>query len=619
MNPMGSVSPIPCESHSKIFSPNKSNDEQVLECTADKLSSFVPEQSCSDMFDLSDTFQSLSLEEQESAPSELKTVQEKNVIFESCLDSLIMKVKCQHASDCPSTVRTFRKTFEGSSCRITAKCWIGHKFDVVETQPKIKNFYAGNLLIAASILFSGLNYQKINEFCNILGLVGISQTTYYKFLFPAIDLAWYREKESVKNELLLKALCVAGDGQCDSPGHSAKYCVYTVMDTVTDKILDFEVVQRSQFSSSTAMEKHGFGVMDRLLETGFKIKIFASDRHVGIRRQMRTDYANVNHQFDVRHYAKSIKKKLTAASHVKLCREITLWIDKIGLHTCKRKPELLREKWLSLLEHISDNHEWEGELYTKCSHGTLDDSRKDILWLRKETPPYQNIQKIVNSKQFEKKLPHLMHNCHTGQLENFQSLVTKYRTKRIHFGIDGMEARIKLAVLTHNHNVGRQQAVVNVPQKNKDPKGTKRTRLVIPKGKSRWIVRDVYEKINVDYLEGICVNVVQTVKARPRRERDQRRNEEKVRTSLFPVAYMFTSRPGAEFYKLFLRIYWRESFQLLDSQMNIQDMALEVVKRSPRGGDLDKILMQHEMRWIFRMGTMKPKGLNEQLSFHSFL
>ena len=34
-----------------------------------------------------------------------------------------------------------------------------------------------------------------------------------------------------------------GDARCDSPGYSAKYGSYTLMDLVTKKILDFQLVQ----------------------------------------------------------------------------------------------------------------------------------------------------------------------------------------------------------------------------------------------------------------------------------------------------------------------------------------------------------------------------------------
>ena len=38
-------------------------------------------------------------------------------------------------------------------------------------------------------------------------------------------------------------LALAGDGQADSPGHSAKYGLYTVIDMSCNKVLDFRLVQ----------------------------------------------------------------------------------------------------------------------------------------------------------------------------------------------------------------------------------------------------------------------------------------------------------------------------------------------------------------------------------------
>ena len=53
-------------------------------------------------------------------------------------------------------------------------------------------------------------------------------------------------------------LIVAGDGQMDSPGHSAKHCVYSLMDAVNYYILHLENidVRQSQHKSSV-MEKVG--------------------------------------------------------------------------------------------------------------------------------------------------------------------------------------------------------------------------------------------------------------------------------------------------------------------------------------------------------------------------
>ena len=40
-----------------------------------------------------------------------------------------------------------------------------------------------------------------------------------------------------------RELIVGGDGRCDSPGHSAKYGAYSLMDAEQNKILDSQLVQ----------------------------------------------------------------------------------------------------------------------------------------------------------------------------------------------------------------------------------------------------------------------------------------------------------------------------------------------------------------------------------------
>ena len=58
------------------------------------------------------------------------------------------------------------------------------------------------------------------------------------YLFPVINEAWQVEQNSVFSELEVEDLWLSGDGQCDSPGHSAKYGTYTMIDQLSDKIVD---------------------------------------------------------------------------------------------------------------------------------------------------------------------------------------------------------------------------------------------------------------------------------------------------------------------------------------------------------------------------------------------
>ena len=47
-----------------------------------------------------------------------------------------------------------------------------------------------------------------------------------------------------------------GDGRCDSPGHNAKYCIYTMM-TDEGKVAAITVVRVTEVTSSNAREKEG--------------------------------------------------------------------------------------------------------------------------------------------------------------------------------------------------------------------------------------------------------------------------------------------------------------------------------------------------------------------------
>lgn len=74
---------------------------------------------------------------------------------------------------------------------------------------------------------------------------------------------------SLKNRDEIK---ITGDGRCDSPGHSAKYCTYSFMDQKTDEIIDFNIMQVTEASSSNAMEKASFvKLLSKIEKEGVKV------------------------------------------------------------------------------------------------------------------------------------------------------------------------------------------------------------------------------------------------------------------------------------------------------------------------------------------------------------
>ena len=69
------------------------------------------------------------------------------------------------------------------------------------------------------------------------------------------------------------------------------------MDSATDLILDYSLLQCTDTTSSVAMEKEGLRrCLDKLMVQHVDISTIATDRHTGIASLMRTDYPHINHQ-----------------------------------------------------------------------------------------------------------------------------------------------------------------------------------------------------------------------------------------------------------------------------------------------------------------------------------
>ena len=62
---------------------------------------------------------------------------------------------------------------------------------------------------------------------------------------------------SVSNcKFMSVAVKVSGDGRCDTPGHSAKFCCYSLI-MHNSKIIDVQLVQSNKVANSNCMEGEG--------------------------------------------------------------------------------------------------------------------------------------------------------------------------------------------------------------------------------------------------------------------------------------------------------------------------------------------------------------------------
>lgn len=172
----------------------------------------------------------------------------------------------------------FDVEFRGSVLKLRWECALGHKgiwlsseeVNVATSSPVFVN----DILFTACVVMSGNHYGKVSLLSKFLNLKIPSQSTFTRnqrlFIVPVILEAWTELKSNITDIVkAYKDLCLIGDGRNDSPGFSARYCVYVLMEQLTGIILDIEILDRRETGGhSPNMEREG---LTRLLEKLMKI------------------------------------------------------------------------------------------------------------------------------------------------------------------------------------------------------------------------------------------------------------------------------------------------------------------------------------------------------------
>ena len=125
----------------------------------------------------------------------------------------------------------------------------------------------------------------------------------------------------------------SGDGRCDSPGYSAKYITYSLINTERNMIVGFQVIHVSQVGNSNRMEKYRLEIyFKKLINLNMSIASLKTDRHTQIRAFIKKEYSFISHQFNVWHFSKSIKKKLCKHAKSSSKKSLNDWIKPIISH-----------------------------------------------------------------------------------------------------------------------------------------------------------------------------------------------------------------------------------------------------------------------------------------------
>ncbi|XP_069824413.1 uncharacterized protein [Dendropsophus ebraccatus] len=531
-----SISPIPCEPLAPIYrssplcetSAIQTNEDEledssvfsfhINELSEDEDESFLVQSDAEDEDDVKHVFQDLE------SPEENPVEEEKYIVFESCLKKLIMMIPCRAKTKCMSPLTQYRKETVGSYLSIEVRCSSGHTSLLWESQPRHGYEPLGNVLLSAAVLFSGSSFVKSQQMFKLLNLKSMDKTTYSKhqsmYLFPTINHHWKEEQKAVMQSIQGRLLCLAGDQQLDNPGFSAKYSTYSLMDVASKKICSFSVEPVTPHVTLEGLEKIGFlNAMGELQTMNADVKMIVTGRSVTIQELLKDINPDIIHHIDLWHLSRSVGNEVLMAAKQKDCEILHQWLEAIRNHlwwsscTCCKNPDLLIQKWKSIIQHVTNIHEWDGDSDCRaCHHPPLpEDVVNSTNWLERGSAAHEQLKNIVENPSLLEDLKQLSFHCHTGELEIYYRTCLKYRPKTLHFFMDSMVARTQLAALDYNRNVHTVKEVVKDVASGEALARITQTSEV-SKGQKSWIIKALYKPACQNFLFDILNDVIALVR-----------------------------------------------------------------------------------------------------------
>ena len=176
--------------------------------------------------------------------------------------------------------------FRGAS--ITAKTVCENNCENVEwsSSKKIRSAAKINFDIATAALVTGTGTTDITRFMAELGvhlqsrkhIIDLQEA----YGFPAVKQIYKKHRSVLVEELKCRdeGCNFSGDARFDSPGFSAKFGTYSLMEEESHKVVQFHMAHCRTSPSSVAKEKDGFeACVQALQDEEVRIEGIATDRH----------------------------------------------------------------------------------------------------------------------------------------------------------------------------------------------------------------------------------------------------------------------------------------------------------------------------------------------------
>ena len=151
-----------------------------------------------------------------------------------------------------------KKCYVGATLIFQWSCRAGHK-GKFSTSKTVKGLYVNNVILAASILLSGNNFEKVEKMFNFANIHFVTRDMFFRYqrklFFPVIEGWWQWMEETLIDQLSNESVILARDGQFDSPGKTAKYLSYFLVHSQSRQIVKVEIFdKRMTHGKSTTME-----------------------------------------------------------------------------------------------------------------------------------------------------------------------------------------------------------------------------------------------------------------------------------------------------------------------------------------------------------------------------